>query len=252
MSPTTMARLRVIDSPVQPAPERRRWPYLAIIAALALAVILLLLRPWAGNDAAGPPPPQVPATAAPSAAPSPAQGGGTGPDLTYVGFHGVQLPVSRAHGPFRSTGELVSGFTHDREGAALAAAHYGTRISAPLGPGVYEPTIHRYGLGGSPGVLDALHAQYEQARADAPGVRDGQPIPSQQNARALGYRVPAYRPNGPITVHLLMSGDGPAGAVLVDLPVTVEWVDGTWKVQVPPDGNFPGGQAQSTAGFTLF
>lgn len=91
---------------------------------------------------------------------------------------------------------------------------------------MYTPVIQRYGLGGSPAVLDALHAQYEQARASHPGVADGEPLTSTQNARVLGYRIPTYAATGPVTVHLLMSGDGPAGSVLVDLPVTVEWVGG--------------------------
>ena len=249
MTLTPTARTLVSDTRRPEPPAHRRWPYLAAIGVLLVVIVLLLLRPWAHDRA-------TPRTAAPSVVPSgPAvssQPRAPAADTSYVDFHGVRLPVSKAHGPFRTDGELVSGFTRDAPGAALAAAHYGTRVSAPLGPRVYEPTIRRYGLGGSPAVLDALHRQYEQARAAEPGVPDGQPLTSRQNAQALGYRIPAYRPSGPVAVHLLMSGDGPTGAVLVDPPVTVEWVDGTWKVQVPPDGNFPGGPAQSTAGFTRF
>ena len=226
--------------------QRRVWPYLAVIGVLVVVVILLLLRPSgrAPRSAATPP------AASPSAASVPAVA--AAPDISWTSVYGVQLPVSKTHGPFRTEGVSVSGFTHDVEGAALAAAHYATRISAQVGPKVYRPVIERYGLGGSPAVLEALHAQYEQARASHAGVADGEPVPSTQNARVLGYRIPAYAATGPVTVHLLMSGDGPAGSVLVDLPVTIEWVEGIWKVQVPPDGNFPGTQARTTAGFTLF
>lgn len=248
MTAGTDTRSPATDNSVGGAPPQRRvWPYLAVIAVLVLAVILLLLRPGGSSGHTTPAAPTAGPAASASTPARPAA-----PEISWTSVYGVQLPVSATHGPFRTEGDLVSGFTHDAEGAALAAAHYGTRISPQVGPKVYTPVIARYGLGGSPAVLDALHAQYEQARASHAGVADGEPLPSTQNARVLGYRIPSYATTGPVTMHLLLSGDGPAGSVLVDLPVTVEWVDGTWKVQVPPDGNFPGTQARTTAGFTLF
>jgi len=62
-----------------------------------------------------------------------------------------------------------------------------------------------------------------------------------------GYRVDDYGVTRPVTVHVLVSTK--ANAVLVDVPVTVTWSGGDWKLIPPPGGMFSGTQLTSDTGY---
>ena len=67
---------------------------------------------------------------APAAAPIEVAG------LRWLGFHGMQLPISAHDGPRDTRGGLASGFTDTPTGALLAAVNIGVRTAAQWGPAI--------------------------------------------------------------------------------------------------------------------
>lgn len=240
---------------------RRHWPYLAVIGVLIAVIVYLLVKPGhddaAATRSAHPNASvgmiathsSVPAPVSTTSSPSPSA---VVPDITFDSYDGAALPVSRSHGPFHRDHGLARGFTHDQLGAALAAANLVARCSARVGPSVYEPTIKQQALSVPADVFDALHEQYELARDGAGSVGDGEMVLAPGAPRIIGYRIQVYSATSPTVVHLLTTGTTTQGAVLVDSAITVQWIDGQWKIQVPPGADFPGGAAQTTAGFSMF
>ena len=123
----------------------------------------------------------------PRSKPTPAQG------LTWVSFHGMQLPVSATAGPRDTRGGLASGFADTPQGALLAAINIGVRTAAQWGSAIFVPTITRQVTG--PDTTALLHAEetaYAQLRAAA-HVRAGQPA-GQGYAAEDGYRFAGLVP----------------------------------------------------------
>jgi len=210
-----------------PAPRRRRRSLLAVAALLLLGVAALGVG-WHHRHRT--------AAAAPP------------PDVTLAPFDGAQLPVSRSAGPFHTNGALVSGFAATPAGAAFAALHLSLRATPDAGPEVYRPTIQQHVAGDASAYLAVVERDYAAAAARA-GVVPGQPVlPS--TAVAAGWRIDGLSSTQPTTVHLLLGSAG--SPLLIDVPVSLLFDGGDWRLLPPPTGRFTGSPVASPAGYTPF
>lgn len=192
-----------------------------VVAAAAILIYALLREPQETTVSPNPPAPSTQ-----SSAPA---------DLTWEPLVGVELPVSRTHGP-RTTGNgLAAGFSDSELGAALAAVHILVRTGANVGPDIYEPTITQQVTGSNAAAMKVLtDQQYQQLRV-AVGVEDGDPLPG-GNAEVLGYRIAAFA-DDTATVEVVMTAPDLAGQVL-QFDVTLQRTADDWQVVAPPRGNW--------------
>lgn len=171
------------------------------VAGMAVAAVLLAGAGYAAVTAAGDPPPGAAAASGP-----------------VVAWNGTWLPAG-PDGPSDPDGPVATGFAHTEAGAAAAAAHLSVRIDPYAGPASFTPTITSQTFGGNPAtLLAATRARYQQA-ADAAGISRDAPIPT-STGRIIGWRTQGWTPDGPVSVHLRVTG--PDGADL-DFRIDVVW-----------------------------
>jgi hypothetical protein len=236
--------------------RRRRFAFAVITLLIGAA---LLLHGHVQPSHARPAP--APAAKTPRQIPDhrpPAQNSATslaaaGQDLTWVSFHGMQLPASASAGPRDSRGGLASGFADTPQGALLAAVNIGVRTAAQWGTAIFKPTITRQVTGpDTTALLQAEETAYAQLRATAK-VRPGQPA-GQGYAAETGYRFVAWSPAA-ATVDVVTAGPGANGTtVLASTRIEVVWLGGDWQVVAPPGGNWANAAIAITSltGYTLF
>lgn len=198
----------------------------ALVAVLAVLIVVLLRDP--ATQAAAPRQPT----------PSASKAATFEPDISWASVSGVDLPVSRIHGPRTLTKVTAAGFSDSEIGAAIAAVHIVSRSSAAAGPAVFEPTITQQVTGVNAAAMKLLAAQqYEQLRA-AQGVAAGEPITG--DADVLGYRIDAYAPRE-FTARVqvfLGSPDLSARGQLLRLDIQLQRAAGDWRVVAPPRGDW--------------
>lgn len=160
------------------------------------------------------------------------------PDVTWAPVAGVDLPISRQHGPRSIDDDLASGFSDSELGAALAAAHVLIRSGPTVGPNIYGPTITEQVVGANAAALKLLvDEQYEQLRGSA-GAADGESVAG--DAEVVGYRVAAYDPpagTAQIEVYL-SSSDLQARSQMLRFDVQLQRGDDDWQVVAPPRGDW--------------
>ncbi len=258
--------MRVHDPAVQSLPElhtfeermaRRQNRDRALIALAVLilagtiAGILIATHSGSGPRTTAPsrqPGPATPPTGNPPNASAPATPGSPA-DMTTMQFQGATVPVSSSSGPFRIAGDLASGFAETPLGSALAAVHISARTNPDAGPAVFQPTISSQVVGDTAVFLSSVTSQYQADAAQA-GVASGAPVTHGTPGEVMGYKIDGYSVTMPTTVHLLAGQ--PGTALLVDIPVTVTWTDGDWKLVQPPAGQFSGSRVTSSVGYTTF
>jgi hypothetical protein len=235
---------------------RRRRPYVIAYLLLATAALLYVLahpQPRQAQPHQTPAPATtrsaVPRQAPPSASPTTAAGQG----LSWVSFHGMQLPVSATAGPRDTSAGLASGFTDTPRGALLAAINIGVRTAAQWGPAIFEPTITRQVTGPD---ATALLQDEEAASAQigaAAGAGLSQPA-GQGYAAETGYRFLAWSPSSAV-VDIVSAGPAAGGTtVLASTRIQVLWLRGDWPVVAPPGGNWASAAIAITSlnGYTVF
>jgi hypothetical protein len=238
--------------------RRRRRALALVITLVAAGMIAVLIhshhrpaRPGRSHIA-GPGHTAAPAHGRPPTAnsSSPAT---AGQDLSWAGFHGIELPVSAHDGPHDTSGNLASGFTDTPRGALLAAINIGVRTAGLWGPAIYTPTITRQVTG--PDAAALLHADtgsYNALRAAA-HVPAGQPA-GRGYAVEAAYRFDTWTP-ADATVDVVTEGPGSGGAtVLAATRIEVVWQHGDWRLVAPPGGNWASSAASisSLTGYTAF
>jgi hypothetical protein len=216
--------------------QENRWPSnrrawlaagLLLIGALVGITFALLVRDPQLRAAA---PPEPPATGTRVTTPP--------PDVTWVPVAGVDVPVSRLHGPRNVTPETASGFSQSEEGAALAAVHILVRTSAAAGPNIYRPTLTRQVVGANVAAMKLLlDEQYQQLRPEHPVV-DGEPVTG--DAEVRGYRVARYGPNQDTAAIdiVLTSPNLRASGQRLKFAVQLLWDHEDWRVVAPPQGDW--------------
>jgi len=240
-----------------PCRVRRRRKYAIAFVILIIAAALLVhghVQP--GNTRPAPTPTtRTTHPGKPRRAPAatPVMMTAAGQDLTWVGFHGMQLPVSANAGPRDTRRGLASGFADTPRGALLAAINIGVRTAAQWGTAIFGPTIRHQVTGpDASALLNAEETAYAQLRATA-RVRPGQPA-GQGYATETGYRFVAYTPAA-ATVDIVTAGPAATGtAVLASTRIQVLWLAGDWRVVAPPGGNWANAALaiSSASGYTLF
>jgi len=174
-------------------------------------------------------------------------------NLTWVGFHSMQLPASATAGPRHTRSGLASGFADTPQGALLAAINIGVRTAALWGTAIFKPTITRQVTGpDTAALLREEETAYAQLRAAAK-VRPGQPA-GQGYAAETGYRFVTWSPAA-ATVDVVTAGPSATGTtVLASTRIQVLWLGGDWRVVAPPGGNWANTATAMTSlsGYTLF
>jgi hypothetical protein len=173
--------------------------------------------------------------------------------LTWISFHGMQLPTAPTTGPRDTRRGLASGFADTPQGALLTAINIGARTAANWGSAIFVPTITRQVTGpAAAALLHAEEAAYAQLRSAA-HIRPGQPA-GQGYAAEDGYRFTAWSPAA-ATVDIVTAGPTASGAtVLAATRVQVVWQRGDWRVVAPPGGNWANAATaiSSPIGYTIF
>jgi len=220
---------------------RRRRPY---VIALLLVIIAAGLYIYTHPETPTVQPGHTPAarTTRPAAqqhAPAAADPATTtaGQGVSWVSFHGMQLPVSASAGPRHTRGGLASGFADTPQGALLAAINIGVRTAAQWGTTIFEPTITGQVTGpNAAALLQAEETAYAQLRAAAQAGQ-GQAA-GQEYAAEAGYRFLAWSPASAV-VDVVSAGPAADGTtVLASTRIQVLWQHGDWRVVAPPGGNW--------------
>jgi hypothetical protein len=193
-----------------------------VVAVGALAGWLLLGRtntPSSGTATTPGPAPVTPAASTRATAPH------TSPqcDLRWDQTTGAPVPRSDCAGPRDTRGGRAKGFSHDQTGAVFAAINISVRLTSPVGPSVYRPTYAEQTVGDAQGALAEIASENSDAH-----VADTRPS-------QWWWRITAGNPAGDLVVVDLAAATPQTvvGNAFAHLSVTLQWVSGDWKVQLP-------------------
>lgn len=223
----------------EPASPRRRtrWPLVVLgVFLLLAAVTLAALTARAGRKH---PAAQGEATTPTVAAPT------AWADIRYVQFESWTVPTSTDHGPRETAAGLASGYTHDPEGAVLAAANLLPRAISS-NEQIARATVSTQAVSGTIEKAAALSAI--GARPTGPPDMN-----VDQQKAVIGYLVSAGSGADDVTVTLLMRATGvdlQAGAHALGTQETrVRWVSGDWRLvlQSNPGGSVAAAPSNMTA-----
>jgi hypothetical protein len=190
----------------------RRWIWVcgAIVAVIALIVVAFAI----GRFGAQQPGRQAPPGTIPG-----------GPDISWSSVGGKAVPISAAHGPSQQTNGLAAGFSHDETGAAVAAINIATRASKAAGPVVYETTVRQQCVGDQDATLAGIR---NQGSPSGPEGKDA--------VEEYFYRITSGDPTGDLVVvsAAALTPESRNLGGYAEFSRTLQWVDGDWKMQVPP------------------
>jgi hypothetical protein len=165
--------------------------------------------------------------------------------LSWVDYHGAELPVSRLAGPRDTARGLASGYADTATGALMAAVNIVARTSWQFGPAVFRPTITGQVTGTFAAAL--LSANQDAWDSGAPESTFGV-----QGTRQVAFSVGEFTLSG-ATVEIV-SGVPGAGNYAVT-QVQVAWLRGDWRAVAPPGGDWANSASQvgpAAGGFTPF
>jgi hypothetical protein len=193
----------------QPQPTTSRtgvWIGLAVVLVAVLAVGAFLL----GRNDGG---------TAPAAGPA----ASTAPAISWSTVGDQPVPASPAAGPRHTEDGLSKGFSHDTLGAAVAAVNISFRLASKVGPQVYEATVREQCFGD-------VETEIQQIRDSFSSAPPGAAKPSE-----IWYRVTSGEPAGDLVL-MSIAAKTPQSVErggYARLEMTMRWVDGDWKLQVP-------------------
>lgn len=146
------------------------------------------------------------------------------PEMTPQGinwqlYQTVALPYSTADGPQIVDGDIARCYAHNPVGALIAASQLSVRYA--VGPDVRQVLQEQVMPG--PG-RDAALQQTSRPTSIPSGGSYGQ---------FAGFKFVTYSPAVAVVEFVSKAPD----ASEVALPVTVDWSDGDWKLQLQPDGS---------------
>lgn len=196
----------------QPQPPRIR-PVVWVSLAAALVALLAVGAYFLGRSDSG-----AAAGAGPATAAGPAE-----PAISWSVVGGQPVPASPVHGPRSTVGGRATGFSHDDLGAVLAAVNISYRLASEVGPQVYEATAREQCFGD-------LALTVEQIRNSFTTAPPGSTTPSE-----YWYRVTSGDPTGDLVL-ISTAAKTPQSVALggyAGLDLTLRWVAGDWKLQVP-------------------
>jgi hypothetical protein len=244
------------------ARRRRRWRRRRRLAILLTAITVgaVAAQQFARPRPAGPGHLTTAAAASRAAQPAERAAGlpsarkpATEPSVSWIDFHGIQLPVSADAGPRHRHNGLARGFADTPLGAVLAAVNIGVRAAAQWGPRIYRPTItHQVTGSGAQALLAADNSDYAALRAAA-RVAPGQPA-GRGDAVEAAYRLAPYTPTA-ATADIVTEGPASNGTTAIAVTrIQVVWRRGDWRVVAPPGGTWASSEttASSLRDYTAF
>jgi len=221
--------------------DRRTVPAGIVLAVVTGLLIWVLATRGAGHHAAAPRTNRAPTSSvakrpAPAKAPKHAASSGTGCDvptgsqavpqyapqgITWQLYQTVALPYSKTAGPMAVNGGVARCYAHDPLGALLAASQIPYRyLISPDWRQVVQLQV-------MPGEgRDAYVAE----RSKVTGTGGNQPGDYNQLA---GFKFVTY---SPAVAVIEIASKNDSGALQAG-PVTVDWSDGDWKLQLQTDGS---------------
>jgi hypothetical protein len=173
----------------------------------------------------------------------------TADNVVFQEFFGTELPTSSSAGPRETPDSRALGFSHSEAGAVLAAVHIASRSQNAVGPAVFEPTIKEQVVGEDRDKLLSVTQQaYTEAAATSSTGPHGEITSAfekarQQRSGVWAYRVDSYTESLAV-VNLLLRTVPSGTAAYVNLPLTVRWVDGDWRLVAPVNGELGAGSQQ--------
>jgi hypothetical protein len=193
----------------QPQPTKSRtavWVALAVVLVALLAVGAYVL----GRNDSG---------AAPASGPA----ASTAPAISWSTVGGQPVPASPVAGPRNTDGGRATGFSHNALGAALAAVNISFRLASEVGPQVYEATAREQCFGD-------VDTEIQQIRNSFSSAPPGAAKPSE-----IWYRVASGNPTSDLVLMsiALKTPQSVERGGYAGLDLTMRWVDGDWKLQVP-------------------
>ncbi|MFN2534865.1 MAG: hypothetical protein ABR528_06400 [Pseudonocardiaceae bacterium] len=194
----------------QPQPTKNR-PTLWIGLAVVLVALLAAGAYFLGRHDSG-----AASTGGPAAS--------TAPPISWSIIGGDEpVPTSPVAGPRHTETGLAKGFTHDALGAAVAAVNISSRLASEVGPQVYEATAREQCFGDVETALNQIRNSFTNA---PPGAAK----PSE-----IWYRVAGGDPTDDLVLMsvALKTPESVERGGYAGLEMTMRWVDGDWKVQVP-------------------
>jgi hypothetical protein len=232
--------------------KNRRNRRLTFFIAAVLLLLALGARHTAGHHPARAPHPAVTPTARATGATRSAQArpAVAAAGISWLDFHGIELPVSAQDGPRHVADGLAWGFADTQRGALLAAVNITVRTAAQWGPQVYGPTIRYQVTGPDAAALAQADASQYQAMRAASAIR-----PGQGDAVLTAWRFESWNPAAALVdVATAAPAAGDPGTAGVVTSIRVAWLDGDWRVLAPPGGTWASSAAtvSSLSGFTPF
>jgi len=193
----------------QPQPTKSRTP---VWVGLAIVLVALLATGayFLGRNDSG-------------AAPAGGATTSTDPAISWSIVGDEPVPASPVAGPRNTAGGLAKGFTHDALGAAIAAVNISFRLASEVGPQVYEATAREQCFGD-------VENEIEQIRNSFSNAPPGAAKPS-----SIWYQVASGDPTGDLAL-IAIAAKTPQSVErggYARLEMTMRWVDGDWKLQVP-------------------
>lgn len=165
--------------------------------------------------------------------------------VVWQDLFGIPLPTGPP-GPRDIAGNRTAGFEQSPAGAVLAAINTSYRASADVGPEVFAPTMTEQVVGDDADVwLANVRQSYETERsAGRQAGSDGELVDAlaeaiREDSQVWAYRLDAY---DPALASVQMLGRavpiGQSQPIFVNLALTVQWVEGDWRLVAPPGGDF--------------
>lgn len=223
------------------APERtgtpwlggRRWSAIAAAAVVLLAVTTLVR--WWTDDSPQPQPPAAPGVVAPTTGSSRVPGVSvdngnqaiptTAPtDVSWQVWHALALPFSTSAGPARVQGQAASGFARTPTGALIAYTQASSRLLGATDDAWRE--VYTTMIAAGQGRDDAMRKRstYSVPAPPAPG----------SFAQFAGFRFISYTSTDAV---IQIASRNPQDGTYITGVGHVSWVDGDWKIVLPPKGS---------------
>lgn len=204
--------------------QRRGLPRLTVAAIALLAVLTLVVGAYIigrnGPSVLGPPAVGEPATE----------------PLSWAMVDEFPVPSSPLHGPRQTEDGLASGFSQDELGAVIAAINIMGRLSSS-DPRVYETTARRQCVGDAEATIALIRGSFSTSPTGAatPTEIFYMMIPGGVSTSTADIMIAARTPQAN------------AYEAYVAVSVSLRWIDGDWKVQLPQT---PPRIVSSVAGYT--
>lgn len=209
--------------------------FLAVIIIICLVIFFVVPDPKQGGAA----PSSAAATPTPDAGTSePAEPADAAASVCGLPSGDQEIPASAPVTTWKQLGTATVPFAADTFGPGAVV---GDEVPTCF---AHNPTGALYAAGAIGGLVSAqkFAAVADHLAAPGPGVEKVRDTPSSDaSVFVAGYQYLTYSED----LAVISIAFGSSNGAYVAWPMTLEWIDGDWKVQVPEDGNAPFSQLEN-------